>query len=95
MWTCYLIPTRLKEQIAKCFNRKHVMTIGEICSKIDRAEITVRKAPIELEYFTSYNFDQGTQTNEYLEWAVELVTQNNFMLPIFPKLPNFDAKGNF
>jgi len=60
---------RLKEQIAKCFNRKHVMPIGEICLKIDRAEITVRKALRELEYFTSYNFNSRFYTlSKFAQW---------------------------
>lgn len=52
----------LKEKITKSFTRKQVMTVGEICSEVSRAEITVKKALRVIDYITSYNFNSRFYT---------------------------------
>ena len=69
MLTAYYILMNLKEKIIKSFNRKQVMTVGEICSSVDRAEITVKKALKEHDYFTSYNFNSRFYTlSKFVHW---------------------------
>ena len=51
MWTTYYIFMDLKDKITKSFNQKKVMTVAEICTEVGRAEITVKKALQEMDYF--------------------------------------------
>jgi hypothetical protein len=59
----------LNDQITKIFNKKHVVTIEEICLEVNRAEITVKKALAKIEYLTSYNFNSRFYTlPKFAQW---------------------------
>ena len=65
----YYIIMNLIDKITKSFNRKHVMTVEEICKEVNRAEITVKKSLKKIEYLTSYNYNSSFYTlPQFTHW---------------------------